>query len=208
MKNLLFANILELRPTQFTLGMIEVKKRAIKLDSYDRQRVNKWLLSKSIPVVIGPNRELYMLDRHHSSRALWESSVFTKRMAIKIKADLSHLSEAEFWVEMVQRGWAYLYRHGEGPLDPKTLPKTIADLEDDPYRSLAWAVRGKKKAFKKKGFFSEFIWAEFLRSRIPSKKIEGELMWTALDEAFLLCTSQDASCLPGFMGRKDAIPIT
>ncbi|KAL6043948.1 PXA domain-containing protein, variant 2 [Balamuthia mandrillaris] len=87
---------------------------------------------------------LHMIDHHHIARAVWESKLPLKEKSVyfKVVADLSHLSVPQFWEEMKKRNWVYLMRNGEGPLSPEDLPLSVADMVDDPFRSLAWALRG------------------------------------------------------------------
>ena len=46
------------------------------------------------------------------------------------------------------------------------IPKSIEDMADDPFRSLAGALRRKGGYAKDTTPFSEFLWADFLRRRI------------------------------------------
>jgi len=195
----------ELHPTQFTVGMLEVLKKQRKIDNFDKKKLSKWLRSKSVPVVIGPNGTLFMIDRHHAVRAIVESKFCDKKIPIKIKKDLSHLSKEEFWKKMVKKRWTWLFKNGEGPMDADNLPSQITELKDDPFRSLAAIVRG-KKAFKKSGPFSEFIWADFLRKRMPGGVLSafqegGEIQKQVLDVAIKLCLSAEACGLPGWKGK-------
>jgi hypothetical protein len=48
---------------------------------------------------------------------------------------------------------------GRGPLDVEQLPQKVTGLTDDPYRSLAWAVRKRGGFQKTTASFSEFQWA-------------------------------------------------
>jgi hypothetical protein len=193
-----------LHPTQFTVGMLQVNKKKRKIDNCDKKKLAKWLRSKTVPVVIGPSGTLFMIDRHHAVRALSESKYSFKKIHIKIKKDLSHLPKDEFWNKMVKKRWTWLFKNGE-PLDADNLPAHISELKDDPFRSLAANVRG-KKGFKKSGPFSEFIWADFLRKRIAAVQLNGfqeggDMHKQILDLAIKLCLSSEASGLPGWKGK-------
>ncbi len=70
--------IKELRPTQETLGYLQVEynKELLKLiltgKSEQYKSVKKYLKINTIPVVKGPDNKLYMVDCHHFLRSIWE----------------------------------------------------------------------------------------------------------------------------------------
>jgi len=180
--------------------MLEVKSRCQKINNMDKETLHHWLKKRTVPVVIGPGKLLWMLDRHHSMRAMLDSKVKDKKVQIKIKDNLSHLSTENFWKVMQARNWIYLYKCGEGPFSVDSLPKVVSGLEEDPFRSLAWAVKD-RKVFTKGGLFCEFIWAEFFRKWISKDLVEGEKMWAVVDYAIALSvTSPEAKLLPGYRG--------
>ena len=61
-----------------------------------------------------------------------------------------------------------LDQFGLGPHEPRLLPEDIRGLADDPYRSLAWALRHAGAYEKTDLAFSEFKWADFLRTAQPA----------------------------------------
>ena len=61
----------DLRPTQLTLGLEDVKKRAKKMSLLEPNELARLIEKKSIPYVIGPQGESYIVDHHHLCRALW-----------------------------------------------------------------------------------------------------------------------------------------
>lgn len=64
------------------------------------------------------------------------------------------------------------------------IPKSIADLVDDPFRSLAGELRPQGGHAKHTTPFSEFLWADFLRHRLDRKRAENG--WeSALAEALI-----------------------
>ncbi|TRY21448.1 chromosome partitioning protein ParB, partial [Brevibacillus sp. LEMMJ03] len=77
--------------------------------------------------------------------------------------------------------------------------KSITGLKDDPYRSLAGELRRAGGFAKDTTPFSEFLWADFLRRRIPRKSIEDDFS-KALDRALAFGRSKDAGYLPGWCG--------
>jgi hypothetical protein len=86
------------------------------------------------------------------------------------------------------------------PLD--RLPKTVAAMKDDPYRSLAGAVRRAGGYAKDTTPYSEFLWADFLRHRLDRELVEHRFE-RAVDKAVRLSASREAAYLPGWCGRAD-----
>ena len=63
----------------------------------------------------------------------------------------------------------------KGRLRPyKDLPKTVAELIDDPFRSLAGELRRAGGFAKDTTPFSEFLWADFLRRRVKRETVEAD----------------------------------
>ena len=56
-------------------------------------------------------------------------------------ADLSKLGKDEFWVLCDNKGWCHPYDADGVRRGMDAIPKTIASLSDDPYRSLAGELR-------------------------------------------------------------------
>jgi hypothetical protein len=80
--------------------------------------------------------------------------------------DLSHLNPASFWRTLDGRGWCRPCGVDGRRLSFAAIPSSIADLQDDPFRSLAGALRRKGGFAKNKALFSEFLWADYLREHI------------------------------------------
>jgi len=95
-------------------------------------------------------------------------------------------------------------RHGERKvsISRQWLGVAVDELVDDPYRSLAGALRRLGGYAKDTTPFSEFLWADFLRRRIDRKEIEDHLK-RAVDKALELAKSRDADYLPGWCGLVD-----
>jgi hypothetical protein len=81
----------------------------------------------------------------------------------------------------------------------KDLPKTMAELIDDPFRSLAGELRRAGGFAKDTTPFSEFLWADFLRRRVKRKTVESHFE-AALEQALELAKNEEASYLPGWCG--------
>src|SRR5580704_19760856 len=68
--------ILELRPTQMTVGMREVKEKRKRWREHKSKKKQEELLGKHmIPVVLGPDKRYYVVDHHHLARALHDEGV-------------------------------------------------------------------------------------------------------------------------------------
>ena len=204
--------ILDLRPTQFTVGMREVKAKRKhwrdertkrderkKRDEYTK-KVEEFLGKHMIPVILGPKGRYYVIDHHHLARALHDEGV--KDVAVTVIANLSKLDRDAFWFVMDNRDWTHPF-DADGRRRPYSdMPKSVDKLTDDPFRSLAGELRRAGGFAKDTTPFSEFLWADFLRRRMKRKIVETDFDH-ALERALQLAKSMDANYLPGWCG---AIP--
>ncbi len=191
------AQILKLRPTQMSVGLREVDKKIAKLKSRDGK---KYLKSMPVPIVLGPRGHVYMIDHHHLARAAWEAGY--KRVHTTLVADLSKLSDAQFWKTMKEKKWVYPYDQlGGGPHNPIDLPENVRGMADDPYRSVAGEVRERGGYRKSEAPFSEFLWAQFFRSHLTVHPVYHGFE-QAMAQAMRLARSRAARRLPGWIGDK------
>lgn len=191
--------VLEIRPTQFAVGMVEVQSRMDKMQGMSRGELKDYLADRPIPVIAGPGGQLYMVDHHHLARAAWEAGVH--KVTVEQKADYSHLSRDKFWEKMNQESLVYPYdQFGGGPHPTTQLPTDVRGLADDPYRSLAWRVRDQGGYEKNTKPFAEFQWAEFFRKNLTITDVNDRFD-KAVKEAMELSQSPEASHLPGYNGR-------
>jgi hypothetical protein len=152
--------VLDLRPTQFVLGMKEIEAKVSRMKRFSKSEMQNYCDDHQIPVVLGPKKEIYMID-HHFARACWECDV--DLFSIKILKDLSDRNEKDFWNFMVRQNWVYLSdQFGMGPHLPSALPSDIRCLADDPYRSLAYEVLMPATFAKKLSLFSNSNGRHFL----------------------------------------------
>ena len=193
-------DVLDLRPTQFVLGMKEIADKIAKISRFTSEEWIKYRDDHEIPVVIGPRSEFYLIDHHHFARACWELGITDFK--IKILKNLKSMSEPQFWNFMIQKEWTYLYdQFGLGPHFPAALPSDVRCLADDPFRSLAWAVR-EKNGFKKTDIpFFEFKWAAFYRMNLGIRLHSKSDFKEAVKIAMQLSRKKDASYLPGYIRR-------
>jgi hypothetical protein len=189
--------IVELRPTQITVGMREVKaKRKSWRDHPDRKKAD-FLGRHLIPVVLGPKDQYYVIDHHHLTLALHEEGV--KHIATAVVADLRRLPRDAFWVFLDNRGWLHPF-DAEGRRRPYgDVPKRLSELIDDPFRSLAGELRQSGGFAKDTTPFCEFLWADFLRRRLKRKLLDDDFS-AALVKALKLAKSGEADYLPGWCG--------
>jgi len=186
-----------LRPTQMTVGMREVEEKRKRWRQYKDKKKSEYLGRHLIPVILGPKERHYVIDHHHLTRALHEER--EKEVLITVVADLRTLGRDEFWVVLDHRSWCHPYddkgvRHGFD-----AVPKSVADLRDDPYRSLAGELRRLGGYSKETTPFSEFLWAHFFRLRLKRKMLEEDFDG-ALAKALKLAKSTEANYLPGWCG--------
>jgi hypothetical protein len=190
----------ELRPTQITVGMREVAEKRRGWREKHGKKAGNFLATHMIPVVLGPKERPYVTDHHHLARALHDEGV--KQIATTVVLDLSRLELDAFWFVLDNRGLTHPFdEHGER-CHYRDIPRSIDDLVDDPYRSLAGGLRRVGGFAKDTTPFSEFLWADFLRRRIDRKNIEGDFE-RALETALTLARSRDADYLPGWCGPVD-----
>src|ERR1700744_6479050 len=188
--------ILALRPPQMTVGMREVKEKRKRFRDMGKKQ-SEMIGKHMIPVVYGPDKRYYVVDHHHLARALHDEGV--ENILVTVIGDLRMVEADAFWGVMDNKRWVYPY-DAKGKRRPfKDLPKTIKDLKDDPYRSLAGELRRAGGFAKDTTPFSEFLWADFLRRRI-ARKVVDEHFSKALEKALELAKSHDAIYLPGWCG--------
>jgi len=192
--------IADLRPTQMTVGLREVKTKRDEWRKAEEEKQSAFLGSHMVPVIKGPRDRYYVIDHHHLCRALLEAE--QSQVQITVIANLSRLEKDAFWVFMDNRGWLHPYDAEGKRRGWAELPRRIADLADDPYRSLAGALRRAGGYAKDTTPFAEFLWADFLRRRIKPGRVERSFA-KALDAAMVLARSGEADFLPGWCGPSD-----
>jgi hypothetical protein len=196
--------ILSLRPTQITLGFEEVHAKREIWKTKLAEQLSSFLQSHLVPTILGPGREPYLIDHHHLARALYDEGV--EEVFVTTVADLSRLSEPLFWNVMDMHGWTHPYDSKGRRRAYSDLPRTIKGMDDDPYRSLAGDLRTMGGFAKDSTPYSEFLWADFLRSRIKAKAIKTDFK-AALAEALTLAKSGDADYLPGWCGPHGYVAV-
>lgn len=189
--------IADLHPTQITVGMREVNAKRKRWREMKAKKDAKFLGTHMIPVVLGPKDRHYVIDHHHLVRALHEEGV--KEVMVTVVSNLSMLEGDAFWVVLDNRNWMHPFNDEGCRCGYREIPKSVSNLKDDPYRSLAGELRRAGGFAKDTTPFSEFLWADFLRRRIKRKLVENDFS-SALETAKKLAKSKQAIYLPGWCG--------
>lgn len=190
--------IRNLRPTQITVGLIEVDAKRRRWDELGDEKA-KFLGKHMMPVVIGPKGHPYVIDHHHLARALHDEG--QKTVLIQAVANLQALSQEHFWRFLDNKGWLHPFDENGERQPYSAIPRKISDLKDDPFRSLAGAVRNAGGYAKETTPFTEFIWADYFRNSFSAREIRKH--WQrSLKRAVALARNHDAHFMPGWCGRE------
>lgn len=193
-------SITQLRPTQVTVGYHEVARKRRHWATLGADG-DTYLGNHMIPVVIGPKGRSYVIDHHHLARALLDEG--QAEVLTTVIADLHRLSQDAFWVFLDNRGWLHPFDANGERCSYHAIPKKIADLTDDPFRSLAGAVREAGGFAKDTTPFSEFLWADYFRRRIKPALLDRDFD-RGVAKALDLARKHDANFLPGWCGTDDS----
>ncbi len=190
-------------PTQGVLGLEWAEFKKARFKKLTSAELNLVLQSDPAPAVLGPGQRIYILDSHHEFFVL--SKLGVRKAYVYIIEDWSQLTQEIFADRMSSRGWLYLGdSEGEMSFTLGTLPRSVEQLCDDPYRSLANFLKKIGAYEKTKIPHAEFQWANSLRREIPL-----HLILDKPEEAFRLAlefaSSARASTLPGYRGKPSAI---
>ena len=188
--------ISSLKPTQMAVGYREVCVKFLKLDRTDsRTAVQKRL----IPVIAGPGGHFYLKDGHHLALALYLAG--RKSVRVNVVDDWSDLGIEAFWR-------AFEACNGARPFDGRgrrqrycRMPSSILCVDDDPFRSLAGALRRSGAYAKSAAPYADFAWADFLRDRVDAH-LQTLDFPAALARARELAASRTAEHLPGWLAPK------
>ena len=129
-----------LRPTQITVGMIEVRDKRDKLLSLKKSEQQEFLEAHAIPAVWGPDGKLYITDHHHLGRACDEAGVDSGFFLVE--DDFSSLPIAQFWPKMAAAHWVHPIDQAGKPRPFEDLPDHLQKLVDDRDDALTAAVGG------------------------------------------------------------------
>ena len=190
---------LSLKPTQFSIGLLEVEFKVIEFKAMKAKKMAKFVRETPVPVVVSPWKELCITDHHHFVFACWHADVREVRVEVVKDYSRANLSYHRFWRKMARLQLAYLYdQFGEGPRSPLYLPTDIRGMADDPYRSLAWMVRKEGGFENSRETFAEFRWADFFRANRVLDAHGRRGFHAAIKRGLRLARSAKARNLPGF----------
>lgn len=183
-----------LHPTQSAIGLIAVEERVARM-SHAIDGV-KYTAKRPVPVVQAPDGNFYLTDSHHLASTLLRVDAHGVMAEIIGRFD----NPATFWNEMQARQWVYLYDVKGNPIAPSALPKRLADLLDDPYRTLASYAEEAGYFHKTDAYFMEFHWARYFGSHMEWQHVDRMDLLPALETAAKLACQPEASALPGYTG--------
>lgn len=191
--------IADLRPTQMAVGLHEVHRKRIEWRERPRDEAGTYLGAHMVPAVIGPGGHPWLIDHHHLVLALHLEDV--RDVLVSVVAHLDHLPKKRFYAFMDAQNWLHPFDADGNRKEWKHLPKHIGELGDDPYRSLAGAVRRAGGYAKSVMPYAEFLWADFFRDRIRHKQVT-ENFPKAVERALPLARDHAARHLPGWAGGE------
>ena len=122
-----------------------------------------------------------------------------EHVLVSVVANLSMLKADAFWIVLDHHAWVHPYDTKGRRREFDDIPRSINELADDPFRSLAGELRRAGGFAKDVTPFSEFLWADFLRRRLKRSQIEKDFTGS-LERALILAKSQEARYLPGWCG--------
>ena len=187
----------DLRPTQITVGFREVESLRARWRAHSGKRSTEFLGRHMVPVVLGPKQRHYIVDHHHLCRALLDEG--QPEVLVTVIARLDKLDRKTFWFVLDNRGLMHPFNEKGHRRPHGEIPKSVEGLVDDPFRSLAGGLRRAGGFAKDTTPFSEFLWADFLRSRIPVRDAQRNFPG-ALARALQLAKGPEADYLPGWCG--------
>lgn len=190
-----------LRPTQITVGYHEVRDKRAHWQSLDKKARAQAISSHWFPAVLGPGQQYFVVDHHHLGLALIEEG--ERRVQVMLLRDLSWLDPVIFWRMMEHLQWVHPFGPDGTRHDYDRLPQTLTELVDDPYRSLAGELRRNGGFAKDTTPFSEFLWADYLRLKIPEKRVRKNFR-KSLEQALAHAHDPEARYLPGWSGTTPA----
>ncbi len=197
----MLVDISELHPTQLSVGYQQVYAKEKKLKKLNKGDRKTFLKDRPVPVVIGPNKKMYLVDHHHLCRAAWNLGI--EEVYVNILDNKEEMEYRDFWDYMNKKEYVWLHDNDGKLLSLDefldVLPKHIKDLEDDPYRSIAGVVRKQGGFTKVQKPFTEFVWAEYFRKRLDLPNISKEFPEDVVNTALKLSKLPEASHLPGFV---------
>lgn len=179
-----------LHPTQAKVGMYQIEYNLALLNLIDDNKsdrydsIKDYLKDKVVPVVIGPNNIFYMVDRHHTLRAIFDYYKGDLDTKVYVEFIENWSNKNDFWQAMKDNNYTYL-GVGKDEINPNQLPENIGELTNDNYRSavglaVKWAFLEKPKG--NAVYFYQFKWGNCLKQlgfNLPEKIDREDIYSTA-----------------------------
>ena len=127
------------RPSQFTVGQLEVDGKSKKIEEMSSKKRDAYLAKHPARIVVAPGGDIFIVDKHHLAKALLELRY--EKMDAIVTENLSQEDETTFEQDMLKNHWTWLEDENGKAMSFSELPRHLDDLKDDPYRSLSWLVR-------------------------------------------------------------------
>src|SRR5262249_60793025 len=101
---------------------------------------------------------------YHLPLALYKEG--SRGFLVTVVLDLSALDLDAFWIVLDHKSLVYPFDTQGRRRDFADIPKTVMQLKDDPFRSLAGELRRAGGFANDSSRFSKFLWAAFFRRQI------------------------------------------
>ena len=186
-----------LRPTQASVGYVEVSEKRQEWQSLKSAQRAELLNNHWFPAVLGPEQQYYIVDHHHLGLALHEEGV--ESVFLTLLADYSWLDVERFWRVMEFHQLVHPYNTQGQRIGFHQLPVQVSALKDDPYRSLAGMVRKAGGYAKEVSPFAEFLWGDYFLNALPVVVTDSTLR-QHFNTALTLARDPLARYLPGWTG--------
>lgn len=190
----------DLHPTQLTLGLEEVKDRTKKVKKLSETELRDLVEEKEVPYVLGPKQQIYMVDHHHFCRIMYDLG-YRKVLLGKREKDWSHLEIERFWKKMETRNRCWPIDIDGNQRPAVKIPAHVKDLTDNPWRTLARAVRDEAFKADEREHFQEFHWGNYFRSFMTTRLLVTDIE-IAKKLAVKVSRFDEARDLPGYLGPR------
>ena len=195
--HLIEVSLSDIRPTQVTVGYIEVQEKRKEWESLAKGERKKLIDAHWFPSVLGPAGQYFIVDHHHLGMALHQEG--HEKIRLTVLEDLSWIDMNLFWRMMEFKRWVHPFDATGSRVAFQKIPQVISSLKDDPYRRLVGLIRKLGGFAKDDAPYSEFLWADYFRDKIKKKLIESSLE-QAIQLGLEIAKLPQARYLPGWVG--------
>lgn len=215
-----------LRPLQGAAGLGEVAKKIKDVTENPRDEMDG-LEASPVKVVRGPDEAAFVTDHHHGALAFLGSGRHKGTCEfVNTPQNTPFTTKPEDFFLQLDEYDKIRLKNGKGErITAAELPRTLREMPDDPYRTLAWMVRKRDGYCRSKmggrTDFAEFRWADWFRTQptLPlaavtsatspaqwqrKKKEREDSQKPVLDEAVRLAMSSGQG-LPGYRSASEVV---